>query len=184
MAFTPDEIEDGTGRETAIVYGRTADPILEAATYLVRKAGKRKYAEAIGDLVVGVVTVPLQEVFLIKGVRYCEIYAWGRVQGKASIGGQALLQPRRGQRFDGHLIQSTELMERWLEATWEASELAAAGEPLFDVIDADRTVKREKTGAALETEWFQGGKSDMKSYQAVSRLLDTMLFGIGELERG
>lgn len=180
----PDEIEDGTGKAGAIVYGRTAEPHVEAETYLVRSAGKRKYAEATGNLVVGAVTTPLQEIFLIKGVRYVEIYAWGRVDGRPSHGGQALLQPRIGQRLDGHLITSNELMERWLQATWEAAELAAAGEPLFDVVDADRALKRDKTGAALEQEWFQGGKTDIKSYHAVSRLLDTMLFAVGELERG
>ena len=180
MAFDLTEIEDGSGKETALVYGRTADPILEASTYLVRHSGKTKFADTTGDLS----GVPLQEVYLIKGVRYVEIYAWGRVDGRPSRGGQALLQPRIGQRLDGHLVTSSELMERWLQSTWEAAELAAAGEPLFDVIDADRALKRDKTGAALEQEWFQGGKTEMKSYHSVSRLLDTMLFAVGELERG
>ena len=87
MAFDPTEIEDGSGKETALVFGRTSDPILEAATYLVRHAGKKTFAETTGDLVVGAVTVPLQEVYLIKGVRYVEIYAWGRVDGRPSRGG-------------------------------------------------------------------------------------------------
>lgn len=185
MAFAADEIEDGTGKSTAIVYSTIGDPLAECLAYLIRKAGKTALAAVTGSLDVGGPNeTPKQEMHVIRGTRYVEQLAQGRVVGTPRVSGQSLLQPRYGQYLDGVLIDSDTLPMRWLEACWEASELSASGENLFSVADDSRMVKREKTGASLETEWFQGSSSELKIYRSVEVLLFPLLEPLGRLQRG
>jgi len=184
MAFSADEIEDGTGKTTAIVYG-TSDPIAECITYLIRHAGKTAFADLTGNFDDGGANeTPKQEVHLLRGVRYIELYGYRRVTGRPREYGQGLLQPRFGQYFDGAQVASDEIHQQWLRAQFEAAELSAAGEPLFHIVDSERGVKREKVSAALETEWFQGGKSEIRIYHVVTQMLDPFLDAVGQLVRG
>lgn len=184
MAFTADEIEDGTGKTTSIVYG-TADPLAEALTFLARQAGKTALSQITGN--VGAATpddtFPLQDSFLIQGTRYVETLSFLRVKGRPRNLGQALLQPRFGQRLDGDLINSDVVPSVWIQACAEAAELAASGEPLFSSIESKRGVSRQKTGAALDTSWFEGQRTELRTYYAVERLLERILEEIGQLER-
>ena len=187
MAFTTAEIEDGTGKTGAVVYGSDASvitsPITDAATYLVRQAGKTVFAELTGTIGTGVNETPAQEVHCIRGTRYVETYARGRVLGSRTVSDQALLQPRFGQYVDGRLIPHNEIPALWLQACYEAMELSASGEDLFHVVDESQQLKRKKTGAALEKEWFQGSSSTVKIYHSVTRLLDPLIESAFHLRR-
>lgn len=185
MAFAADEIEDGSGKSAAIVYGLTADPVAEALAYLVQQAGRTSLSDTTGSIDVGGANERLlQEVYLIRGVRYVELVSCNRVQGSKAVDTQALLQPRYGQYIDGTEIAHDTIHAFWLQACWEAAELASSGENLLSVADDRREVKRKKITSALDTEWFQSGSSTVKTYHAVSSILDRILWPIGyNLER-
>ena len=177
MPFTKAEIEEGTGKPGALVFATTDQPVTspidEAVLYLVRR-GKMKFSQAGLQ----------QESFVLIGTEYVDLLAHDRVQGHPRVHLQGLLQPRRGQHQDHSRLPDDEIPTNFLHAVFEAIELAASGEKLFDVIDTDRTLKRQKTGRSLEKEWFQGGKTSLKRYHAVTKLLDPILAPLGELARG
>lgn len=190
MAFTPDEIEDGTGKSTALVYSTTGDPVAECLAYLTREGRPAFYA--LGAATIN--GVPAREIHVLRAVRYVEERARRRIKGLPTVRGQALLMPRRNVEVidegytwsvdDGQVyIASNEIPKHWLRAVWEAAELSAAGEPLSHVVDDEAQVKRKQTGRSLETEWFAEHTKE-KTYNIVDDLLRPFLHEIGRLERG
>lgn len=187
MAFTTAEIEDGTGKPGAKVYGSDSatvtTPITDAEAFLVRECGKTAFASLTGTVSAGSVTVDKQEFHCLRGTRYVELLAYSRVVGRPSVDAQALLQPRYGQYLDGDLLSSSLIPIGWLRACYEGMELSASGKLLFDVSEEKRSIKREKTGQSLETEYFQGSSSQMEIHRSVMAHLEPFLETALRLQR-
>ena len=178
MAFSADEIEDGSGKPGAIVYSSTGDPVAEAELILAR-LGKTVFTALTGSIG----TVPKKEVHLVLGTRYVEYLAQGRAQGRPSVEGQGLLQPRRGQYVDGYQVLWEQVPGRWIRACAIAAELSAAGKLLHAVVETERNVKREVIGP-IETEYTEAGKQEAERYAEVLAELEPLLELAGTLERG
>lgn len=186
MAFAPDEIEDGTGKPAAIVYGRTSDPVAEAIAYLVRR-GKTQLANLTGTTN----SVPKQEISLLRGTDYVEGIARTIVQGTVRVWDQSMVFPRYGVLEAGSNVLfipwQVSFPEDYLRACWEASELHAAGDPLGDVVEDGGNVKKERLGGGatngMETEYFFPGKTKIRVYPSIMGLLQPFLKRFGELPR-
>ncbi len=174
MPLAAAQIEDGTGKTTALVYGSEAD----CEAYLAMR-GRTGYASLSGNIG----SVEKKTVHLIRGTEYVEAYAAQRVLGSRATQSQRLLFPRAGVVVDGVTLPSGEVPEAWKNATFEAAELSARGEALYDVVDADRAVKRKRISSAIETEWF-GPETRVRYFPLVEELLRPFLSGTGSLERG
>ena len=172
MAFSVAEIEDGTGKTTAIVWG-VADPVAEAVAYLTRRS---KTALSL------LATDADKEAKLLEAVRFLTDETAATLQGWRSNRDQSLAQPRNGQRVDRRRIPSDELPLIWLESLYLAAELSATGEPLGDVVDADVGKTREALGRnATEDEWGPRGKTKVKKYHAVLDHLAPLLTAPGAM---
>lgn len=181
MAFSAAEIEDGTGKPGALVYG-TTDPVQEAVDYLLRR-GFSALNGLAGETENG---VDKQETALLRGTEYVEQLTTGRVLGRKRVSTQALHMPRVNLvPQDGQTtIPSDTVPPKWLGACYVASELYAAGETLFDVADDQLHVIRDKTSTALETEWSPHGPTNLKRYHQVEVLVEPFLEGALEIQRG
>jgi len=169
VAFDPDEIEDGSGKPTAIVYADSA----EAEAWLTRRGRTRFTALSAAD----------QDIHLLRGTEYVENWAREKMDGRRAFREQGLLWPRYGVWYEERRIPGAEVPERWKNATFEAAELSAAGEPLGHVVEDKRGVTKETTGRSLVSE-FSHAYTKQRLYPAVEVLLHGLVrFGV-ELERG
>lgn len=182
MPFTEDQIEDGTGVAGAVVYARRGsdDPVGDAEAYLALQ-GRTAFV-SLGAATIGAVLA--KEVHLVRGVRYVENEARRRILGSPATITQTLLMPRFNLVVDERTLDSDRVPELYLNACWEAAELSATGEPLGNVVEDKRNVKRERTGRSLETEWYAGGGVKRKSYELVADLIAPFLRPAGSPLRG
>lgn len=174
MAFTADEIEDGTGKSTAIVWG-TSDPVAEAVAWLTKR-GKTTLD--------GLALDADKEAALLESVRFLTTETAHRLQGRRSQRDQSLPQPRTGQYVDGYRIPSNELATVWLEAFYLAAELSASGEALGDVVDDELGLRSKGLGrGAITKSWGGAGSTNRKKYHAVLDHLALLLEPPGKLFR-
>jgi hypothetical protein len=189
LPFPLEEIESGAGKTTGVVFARSDsdpdNPVNEAEAYLVPR-GKVVFSQLVGSIGSTPNVTELKDVHLIRGFDYVVQLSQHRLQGHRKLRDQALVQPRHGQFVDNILIPADIIAEIWLNAGWEAAELSAAGQPLFDVIDEDQDLKRKQLALGFEKEWFQstGGRTSVIRYHAVEQVLEPLLEPFGHLERG
>jgi len=176
MAFAPEEVENGAGLATAIVYAKPAsvDPVADAVAHLTRRGRTRFAAEITAS----------QEAHLLRAVEYAEGLARDRIMGIPRNLDQGLLMPRQYIVVNGLLLPETEVPLLWLYAVWEAAELSASGQPLGHVVEDKVNVTKETTGRALTTEWSGAGATKARRYPWIYRLLTPFLREAGEVQRG
>ena len=185
MAFVESQIENGVGRSTAVVYAPkgSLDPIGAAETYL-NLGGKLAYSSLTGNIGV----IPKKEVYAVKATRYVEGLARERIMGWKVNPAQALLFPRSAlwNQEARQYFPIDDIAARYLEAVWEAYELAASGEPLDEAVAAsvliEANLKRKKTDV-LEKEWFAPTDVIARDYEPIAARLDQFLGSLGELVR-
>lgn len=175
MPFTLDQIENGGGTPTAVVYAPTgtADPIAPAVAYLAL-AGKTAFANA---------TSPKQMTYLRNGTVYVENLARPRVLGWPMSTFQQLLFPRFDIAFNGRYLDVNEIPTRYLWSIWEATELAASGEPLGDIVETRDNVQTDAT-AGIVTTYFAPGKSARREYPQIQQWIAPFLRPYGMVVRG
>jgi len=162
-------VEDGSGLENSEVYGE-----LEDATEYLAKFGKT----ALADLA----TEAEQEAAMREGALYVDQTHGPQLPGERVTGAQAREWPREGASYtDGKEIGGDEVPPDYIHATFEAAELAAAGETLIDTTDAGQALKRKKIDV-LEYEWFSPGTTK-KTYHVIAGYLRRLLRPVGRIVR-
>ena len=174
MPFAPEQIEDGSGLATAIVYGDEDS----CAAYLALR-GKTSYAGASGSIG----GVEKKMIYLVLGTQYIETLSAKRALGTRSTAEQALLFPRNGVEIDWIVQPPLYIPQGYIDATYEAAELAARGETFLDVVDEERDLKRKNIAGAIDKEWF-GRHDQVKTYHLIDQMLKPFLGSVGYRERG
>lgn len=175
MPLDAEQIEDGTGKSTAVVYNSESECedylALRGRTAFVGLSGQ------IGDF-------DAKSVHLVRGTEYVELLGQGRVVGDRSTEEQALLFPRDNVEIDGRRFADNAIPTAWRRACFEAAELSAAGESLLNVVEDETGLKRKRLDGVNEREWFQAGARNVKRYPVVDELIGQVTYQLGYLERG
>lgn len=162
-------VEDGTGKIDSEVYGLLVD----AVAYL------EKFGKTALD---GLGTEAEQEAAMREGALYVEQVYGPQLPGERVTGAQAMEWPRVGGSYtDGKEISGSEVPAAYILATFEAAELAAAGETLVDTSDTSENLKRKKIDV-LEFEYF-APPGTRKTYHVVDGHLRRLLRPVGRIVR-
>lgn len=162
-------VETGAGLTNSEVYGEIAD-----ATAYLAKFGKTTLAGLASDA--------LKEAAMREGALFIEQVYGPQLPGERTTGAQAMEWPREGASYnDGKEIDGDEVPQDYIYATFEAAELAAAGETLIDSSDASDNLKRKKIDV-LEFEYFAPGTS-RKTYHVLEGYLRRLLRPVGRIVR-
>lgn len=174
MAFSLDQIEDGSGKSGALVYAAES-----ACGDWLAQRGFTAFLALSGSIG----SVEKKMIHLLRGTEFVEALGRGRVIGERAVATQRLLFPRVGVEVDGRLLPWTSLPEGWISATFVAAEYSAAGEPLHNVADDERLLTRKRISSAIEKE-FLPGQTKVKEFPMIEQLIAPFLRPIGYIERG